>query len=202
LITLDVIRHFGASPAAPIDIEDDIIPFLRDGGIRDDLWFWPVELDDSKLRGKLVHWEPWDYNDDWAHDYDRPRRVGDIYVSKSLEVPWQRVIACKELLHVLDPPTNRVAEAAEVERLVKRIVLPLGSELAADYKTLTDTMGLYEALAVLFPWRVRENLMSAYLAEKLTAQQIAEYVEIPLQYVYLVMSDIWPQVHGILCPPT
>ena len=139
---IDVIRHFSGLNGAPIDIEDHIIPYLREGGVRDDLWYWPVEIDDSKLRGKLVHWEPWGYMDDWAIDFERPRRVGDIYVSKSLDVSFQRVIAAKELLHVLDPAENRVSATEEIERLVKRIVLPLGTESPIDHKTLTDTMGL------------------------------------------------------------
>lgn len=184
---------------APVDIEDDLIPFLRDGGLRDELYYWPVDVDDTSLRGKLVHWEPWDYMNDWAEDFERPRLCGDIYVSNRLDIPWQRVIATKELLHVLDPPENRVAATEEVERLVRRIVLPLGSELASDYKTLTDTMGLYDALAVLFPWRVREALMSRYLDGSLPDKVIAEYVEIPLQYVRLVMSETWPTVYEVLC---
>jgi hypothetical protein len=196
---LDVIRHFSGSPGAPVDIEDHILPFLQQGGLRDELYLREMDVDDSKLRGKLVHWEPWEYKDDWATDFDRPRLCADIFVAKNLDAPWRRVIVCKELLHVLDPPESRVSSTEEVERLVRRIVLPLGTEMI-DSKTLTDMLGLYEALAVLFPWRVREALMSRYLAGTLLPSHIATYVEIPLQYVHLVMSETWPKVHDAICP--
>lgn len=194
----DVIRHFSGFSGAPVDIEEHILPFLRDGGLKDELYVWEVDVDSSKLRGKLVHWEPWDYNNDWVHDYDRPRRVGDIYVSKELSVPFQRVVVCKELLHVLDPDENRVDATEEIERLVKRIVLPLGAEASLDHKTLTDVLGLYDALAVLFPWKVREALVSKYLDKTLSAQAIADYLELPVQYIHVVLSESWPEAYDLL----
>jgi hypothetical protein len=106
------------------------------------------------------------------------------------------------LLHVLDPPDDRVSATEDIERLVGKIVLPLGSEPSPldDPKTLADVMGLYEALAVLFPWRVREELISRYMARTLSLSQIAEYVDLPETLVAVVMSEHWPELHKVICP--
>lgn len=197
---VDVIKHFSDIGAGPIDVEDDVLPFLRANGVADVITIFEVDIESRYLKGKLAHWEPWEYQDDWALDFERPRCCADIYVAKELSHRWRRLIEAKELLHILDPIQNRVSTAAEVESLADKIRLPIEAETfaASGHKTITDALGLFEALAVLFPYKVRETLMEKFTSKALTVEAIADYMDLPEEYAYLVMSDLWETIYPIL----
>lgn len=193
----DLIRHFMAVESVPLDIEDDIVPVLRDNGVKDDFFVFEVEMDDASLRGKLVHWEPWEYPTGPGRD-DTVVCVADIYIAKSLPPEWKRLVACKELLHVLDSEECRVYKPDDIDNLIRRIGLPIEAQdpIADGTQVQSDRMAIYEAVAVLFPMAVRNLLMPAYKADKLTIDDIASLIDIPPRYVWVVMHEVWDRAHA------
>jgi hypothetical protein len=182
----DVINHFSAHESVPIDV-DDVVQVLRENGVKDDIYFWGVDINDEHLRGTIQHWE-------WPESENGPlHRVADIYYCKHLPSDWKRLVCCKELLHVLDPPSAHASTPEQVEELVKKIVLaPEHQDPLHDGDQVnSDRRAIYQAVAVLFPWATRQLLSKPLLEGKLTPEDIAKMVDLPARYVRLVMSDVW-----------
>lgn len=91
-----------------------------------------------------------------------------------MENEWQRLVCCKEMLHILDPVGTRKPD--DVEALVGKIILPAdlqdpftdGSHALADRVTIIDLV------------------------------MIARAMEIPVRSAAIVMSDLWPEIHGLM----
>jgi hypothetical protein len=191
----ELIRMFSASESVPIDIESEVLAAIRAAGVVDEIYLWSVDIDDSRLRGFVAHWEVWDYE-----KYEITRQVVDIYVSNHLEPDWIRLVTCKELLHVLDPEYCRVATEEDVQKLVSKIALPaeLQDPIKDGLGANTDRIAIYEALAVLFPMAVRDLLLESYKAGKISRAEIAKLVDLPVRYIGMVMTDEWATIHEIL----
>jgi DNA-binding transcriptional ArsR family regulator len=56
----------------------------------------------------------------------------------------------------------------------------------------SDRLAILFALPVLFPMETRELLMSRLREKKMSLQDIADLVALPLPYVAFVVSDQWP----------
>ena len=63
---------------------------------------------------------------------------------------------------------------------------------------VTDRVALYEAAAILFPWRARQLLMRPFTEGKMTLSDIARLVDIPYKYVAFIMHESWESVHVLL----
>lgn len=196
--TPEVIAHFAVRELVPIEVEE-VANELATRGVKDEIYVWEVKVDSRHLRGKLVHWEPWDYPEG-PGDAAAQVCIADIYVSEELDVNWRRLVVCKELLHVIDPEICRVADNADVKRLIERIILPsdLQDPMEDGHKVWTDRFATYEALAVLFPWATRDLLLPKFKEGKLSIADIAQLVGLPNRYVTMVMSEIWAEAYPFL----
>jgi hypothetical protein len=58
-----------------------------------------------------------------------------------------------------------------------------------------DRRALWSALALLFPWQVREVFLPGYKLKFFTAEYIAQRIVLPVNYVRLVMSDKWLDIY-------
>jgi hypothetical protein len=81
----------------PIDVEVHVKPELVALGVKDEIWFFAdAELDPEIIRGPIEHWE-------WSSPDGEVHRAADITYSARMENEWQRLVCCKEMLHILDP---------------------------------------------------------------------------------------------------
>jgi hypothetical protein len=192
----DLIKEFDGRKSVPVDV-NDVKDALVARGIRDEIYFWEADIDPTILRGQLVHWDPekdWEYPTDPMQDVKK--RVADIYYAKGLPLAWQRLVSCKELLHILDPTGARTATQEAVTRLTEKIVLPPDLQDATDgYAASTDRVALLQATAILFPWAARELIVAN---GGLSRAEIAKLVDLPERYVALVMDEQWPAIRDIL----
>ncbi|SCB33881.1 hypothetical protein GA0061101_10810 [Rhizobium lusitanum] len=105
---------------------------------------------------------------------------------------WQRLVCCKELIHVLDSPAVRTNKKSEVIQLGDKLTDKTRHfKGTADLQWFFDDLAIYQALAMLFPFSLREEIMGAYVAGKVTDEMLAEAAQIPVEYVRTVMSDGW-----------
>jgi hypothetical protein len=189
-----LIQKFATRESLPIDV-NDVVAELRERGIKDEIYFFPADLNSEVLRGKIVQWE-------WPKDETQQEMVAvaDIYYDQSLDDPWQRLVTCKEMLHILDPDSCLTATEDEVDLLTDRIVLPpeLQDPIADGDATITDRIAIFQAVAVLFPLACRELFMPAFEAGKITSADIARFADIPQRYATLVMSAGWVDIHKVL----
>lgn len=189
----ELINQFAGEVRLPIDV-NDILRVLRESGCDDDIEFIAVDLDTEVLQGaiKVCHVRRTMYGD--------PERLVNIYFHRGHSLAWQRFIACKELVHVLDPDGSRVATPEDARRLAEKIGLPpeMQDPLNDGFATNTDRLAEWRATALLFPMACRELLMPAYRDGRLKLADIARLVDIPSRYAGFVMSDGWPAIYDIL----
>lgn len=185
----DLIAHFAAREVVPVDVQDDVVPVLKEiGGF--ELYFWPNEkINTDIFKGSITHWE-------YPIGKD-VQTVYDISYSTNMSTDWQRLVCCKELVHILDPVDHRVMTDESFSRLIEKIVLPPGMGDASDgAKVLSDRVAIYYALAILFPWATRQLFKEA--KDKISIDKIAEIVDLPVVYVQLVMHEVWEETHHYL----
>lgn len=186
-----LIRQFSEKRELPIDIETHVIAALRSMGVSDEIYpFWDIHLSVGTLQG-------------YCHREEIPRGDSSFfmttigYAKNGHEM--ERLVSCKELLHILDPKKCRVDTAEKVYSFIAKIALR--GDLVdpfSDDDDQADRVAVLEALAILFPLAARNELLPFYKAGELTLAQISEYAELPQSYVKIVLSDRWPKIHEIL----
>ena len=188
----DLIRGFSTREVVPIDVQDDVVPYLRNLGVKEELYFFEADLIDDVLKGNIEHWE---YPVGLSQ-----QGVVEISYARSLDPEWKRLVCCKELIHLLDPVDARVMTEDEFDKLVSKIGLPaeLQDPLGDGAPVWNDRLAVLQAVAVLFPWNTRQLFKAPYEGGRISITEIANYVDIPRRYAALVMSDDWEPVHHYL----
>jgi hypothetical protein len=190
-----LIRACSVWDFVPVDVEKHVMPEFLKLGVKDQVYFWSdPKLNPAIMRGEIEHWEyPLREND------PKPQRVADITYASQMAEDWQRLVCCKELLHLLDPIETRVSKPEEIEKLVEKIILPsdLQDPFTDGIHAVTDRVAITYAAAVLFPLTARAILLP-HIGKKFSLPKIAEMAEIPTRYAYLVMSEMWPEIHAIM----
>lgn len=185
----DLISHFSTWEKVPIDVQDHVIPVLS-ANTQFDLFFWPMPddaMDIGIFRGFITQWEKIPFGETY-------RTHVSISYAASQTTAWQRLICCKELVHILDPIETKVRTDLAFNKLIEKIVLPPEMQDAADgVAAIGDRWAIWQALAILFPWATRELLLQPYVAKTISIERIAELVDLPLEYVQVVMNDVWAE---------
>jgi hypothetical protein len=185
----DLIEFFSTFTVVPIDpdeVRDQIVGY----GVKDEINFIGVNLEERILRGALLHYtRP-------TGVYADPTVCADIYYDNNQNRRWRRVICCKELLHLLDHAGTRTATQKDCEKLIEDFVAIVKAKppqySAEQFHAWSDTLMLYYAIAVLFPIEVRSELFEPFSAGAVSLSQIAEKVDLPEDLVVLVMNPAWP----------
>jgi len=188
-----LIRDFSARTSVPVEI-DDVIAAIRAKGVIDEIYpFWDVNLDPRILKGYIKHDEL------IVDETGKTKRVAEITYAK-MGHETERLVCCKEILHIIDPDAYRVSSPSQIEELVERIVLPpdLVDESEDGLPVLSDRLALWEATAVLFPLATRNLVLPAFTNGRMSLAEIADLVEIPVRYAAMVMSGVWEQIHTLL----
>lgn len=192
----ELIGAFAGKLTLPVDV-NDVLRCLRENGHDDDIEFIGVDLDPEILLGKIKVFHVRDGL------YGEPRRFANIYYHRGHELDWQRLICCKELIHLLDPDAAHTKTQAEIDELAARIGLPpyMQNPTEDGFAANIDRLAEFRALALLFPMSARNVLLEANRADKITIAQIARLADIPSKYVGFAMSDVWEKVHALLVDP-
>jgi len=194
----DLITAFADRDILPIKVAD-VARLIMEAGVEEEICFIEVDIDTSILRGFIVQTtEP-----RGLYDPDGNGRISKIYYGHSQDFEWQRLVCCKEMLHVLDESWQRAVTPEEVSGLVKKMALPPRFLIPNDgtddsKKAIFDRVGALQAVAVLFPMAIRELLLPKHQEGVLADDEIVHIVGLPQVYVRLVMSEFWPAVHAAL----
>lgn len=189
----ELIREFDTREDVPIEV-DDVVDFLKANNIKDEINFVGVDINTEVLRGSIHHFVvP-------GLGYGEPTHCADIFYSQGQSGDWQRLVCCKELLHLLDPDAQKVKSKADFLKQIEKIILPAEFQdpVADGAKVWSDRLATYFAVAVLFPWAARELLIEQVKDGKLTIEDVARLVDIPERYVALVFSEDWVTLHKLM----
>lgn len=188
-----LIAEFEGRTELPVDV-NDVLACLKNDGHDDSIEFIGVDLDPAVLQGKIkiFYTRPVVYGD--------PVRNANIYYHRGHDLDWQRFICCKELLHLLDPPSAHTRGQDEIEELSARIGLPreMQNPLADGIQANVDRLAEFRAAAILLPLAARNLLQEPLATGKITLSEIATLADVPRKYAGFAMSPVWDEIHELL----
>lgn len=183
-------RHFEARKELPIEIfevRDAIIQL----NIQDNIILSAEDMDPANCRGAFYQ-----YTQQKAV-YGEPEFISLIVYSQHLTIPWQRMVCCKEMVHILDKQEGKTNKREEVIALADKLLGPLSSEDygMADFMATTDKLALYQGLAILFPLAARSHAISKLKTGK-TIPEIADWASVPEPLIAFALEPSWPELRG------
>lgn len=175
-----LLENLSAYSRFPIPV-DDVLEWLKQHGICDEIAVYPVDIDSRYARGRACQF--------YRHDkpYGRPIRCMEILVSTNMSLSWQRLVACKEALHIFDKPAERAQTKDAIDRLVSEVVVD-GYNKDDSLQAFSDKLVELKALAALAPIHIVRELRPRYDSEDLSAKEIGDYFGVPTEKVPGVMS--------------
>jgi hypothetical protein len=186
-------QEFAGKTALEIDIKD-VADFLVKCGCQDSIIFVPEQMDPGEIRGLYVQYT--------THPgvYTAPELVTLVIYPGNAPVDMQRVVCCKELIHVCDGNAAKTNSPEEVDALVEKLLGPLSTEDygLADLMASVDKIAFYQALAILFPEAARAVALQRIADKAATPEDIAAWAGLPLSMVNLVLSDQWGEVLEVI----
>lgn len=183
-----IIRHFEGLGRLPIELSE-VVQQVQSYVLDDKIEVHAVDMPTHNLRGFHLRREEAPHSDSAM----MPRFISVAAYSINQPVEWQRLVCCKELIHCLDRDPIKTRKRDDVVRLGKQLCEEDGSTPYAsmDLQAFFDGLAKYQALAILFPFGLREELLDAYDAGKVSLEQIAGWVQLPVEYVRVVMTKQW-----------
>lgn len=190
----DLIKAFSDQETLPVDV-NEVLKCLQKNGHDDDIEFIGADLDPTILQGaiKVFHVRDGLYAAE-------ARRFVNVYYHRGHSVDWQRMICCKEIIHMLDPPYAFTKDPAEIDRLAEKIGLPpeMQDPAADGLAANIDRLAEFRAAALLLPMAARNLLMEPYKDGRLKLADIARMADIPNRYAGFMMSDVWDKIYDML----
>lgn len=189
-----LLEHFDSYTRLHIDV-NDVRDQLVDLGVADEITFHFVKMDALKIRGIVYQYERRD------GVYREKKSCAAITIADEMgddgeDEYWQRLVAVKEMLHLLDSEDLRAESKEAVESLIRNFSIP--PELRKEgnggvtRSYLNDRVRIFIALAVLVPESCRELLRTHYKVT-LSDREIATIAKIPTRYVAVVMDEAFEE---------
>lgn len=180
---------FATRREVPIEIPEVCDEIVR-LGIRDKIIICREPMNPAQCKGLYYRWE------EHKAVYGDPEQVSLIVYTSEVDVSWQRVICCKELIHILDSPAELVRTDDEVDALLEKLVGPLSNDNFgfADFVASKDRLALYQSLPILFPAAARVDALNLIAQNRATVHSLASQLSLPEGFVRLVLSPDWPKI--------
>jgi hypothetical protein len=188
-----VVEAFAGSIDLPIEIpevRDEVIRL----GFQDRIIFSGQDADPGKCRG--VFYQFTTRNGVYA---DPVMQTLIVYNSR-LTVPWQRMVCCKEMVHLMDRRVEQTRTSDEVQGLLDKLLGPFSTEDygIADLMAAHDRLALYQALPILFPDASRADALAELAAHRKSKAEIVEWAALPPVLVEMVLDESWPALKNDL----
>jgi hypothetical protein len=182
-----VVEAFGGTTDLPIEIPDvrDEVTRL---GFQDQIIFSGQDADPGKCRGVFYQFTTRD------RPYSDPVLQTLIVYNSRLSVPWQRMVCCKEMVHLMDRRVEQTRTSDEVQGLLDKLLGPFSTEDygIADLMAAHDRLALYQALPILFPDAARADALAELAANRKSKTEIYEWTALPPVLVEMVLDESWP----------
>ncbi|AOO81428.1 hypothetical protein BHK69_14050 [Bosea vaviloviae] len=160
-------------------------------GIQDRIVFClDNEMDPQILRGVYYQYR---YRPKLYGDYEN---VSLIVYCGGLSTAWQRIICCKEMVHICDSEVEKTNTSEEIDGLIDRLLGPMSGEDfdVFDIMATKDKLALYQCLPLLLPEHARETGIAEIKSGAKTLDVVAAEACIPVNFAKLILSDEWPSI--------
>ena len=155
---------------------------IIEAGFEDEIYFHFVDINENRVRGFLQRVGT------SSGVYAGSTFRSDIYIAKSLGEAWRRVVAVKELLHIIDTEEFTASSHNAVDSLLKNMAVPLEvREYGASY--FNDRIRLISAIAILVPFKCRKRLRECIAEGILTIAEVQLLTKIPSRFVPYILRE-------------
>jgi len=185
-----ILAHFSAQTQIPVEIEA-VANQVKAHGTLDTIVFLGVDVNEKRMKGAFFEYSR------SPGVYAQPEFFAEIYYVSTMSLEWQRLVCCKELLHLLDKEPAKSGDEGQISDLISSLCSGDRLHTEDDIQTFADRLMVYYAMAILLPYAVRERLLPDFRSGKISAETIAVWAKIPSVVVSIVMSDKWPAVHSL-----
>lgn len=177
----------------PIEL-DDITEILVELGYTDEVRFYPVKADPFRIRGAFYqyHYRPGVYAD--------PVKVTLIPYNANDPLDLQRVVCCKELMHLFDTDLEKTDKQEEVPDFIEKVLGPLSTDDygVADFMAAKDKIAIYQCLPLLLPYAALCQAREAVTSGQKTIEEVAAWAYIPKDLVSFMLDKEWDTLNGVL----
>lgn len=183
-----LVAHFQDRKVFPIQI-DEIVTWLTQHGFQDEIRFYPVDMDAKILRGVMSRYT--------RHEgvYTLPVLVTEIEYPKRANICWERMICCKELMHLFDSKSEETRTQKEIIELTSALTSPVEVNFGEDF--FAEHMAIFKALLLLAPIKIVEQMREHYSNGTKKPYDIALFFRIPEHYVSILFSPAYKTVADI-----
>lgn len=187
-----LIQFFSMFTKLPVYVED-VRDQIIEMGIQDEIVFVPMHVSPRHLMGMTVRYA-------CRPLYGERKNCTIIFYNVNVERSWQRLIICKELMHLFDSESVSTKSRSDFYALVEALFDPElpTDQLQINIQSFTDEVALLMALAVLFPHESREEIIRAHDSGRMTVGDIADEFDIPAVHVPMLLSKSWDAVWNLL----
>jgi hypothetical protein len=187
-LLIRLVRAFERRLQLPIEItevRDEIVRL----GIQDEIAFSGEDIDTDQLFGAMYRYTRKEGL------YSPPTLCTLIVYARRLPLEWQRVVCCKESIHIFDEGPEETNSSKGVCSLLDKLAGRVSADDfgIADIMAMKDRLALYQCLPVLFPMAARAKAREAMEAGA-SFQDIVNWTCLPPDLVEIVMSDNWPDL--------
>ncbi|MDE0275572.1 MAG: hypothetical protein OYH76_06725 [Defluviicoccus sp.] len=173
----------------PVEVSDVADAIIRIGN-QDRVEFYGVDRDPAVFLGTFARYRR------RPKVYGEPEFVSQVIYNRNLSIAWQRVVACKELVHIFDPEGEWTNTPDQVSGLMRNLLDSPedGGDAALLGMAAADQLALFPAAGLLFPEAARTHALEAMAAGSATIDDVVRWARMPAGIVQTVLSENWPAV--------
>lgn len=189
----ELIENFADRVELPIDVQE-IADAIRELGFQDEIRFYDVEADSSTIRGLF---DQFTYR---PGVYAEPVLVTLIPYNSNDPVEWQRVVCCKEMMHIFDSDLEKTDTPEEIPDFLDKLLGPLSTDDfgLADFMAAKDKVAMYQCLPLLMPKAALEVARGAVDSGEKSPAEVAEWAKLPERLVRFMLLKEWDTINGAL----
>lgn len=189
----ELIKQFEGRTQLPIEVEE-IAQAIIDRGFQDEIHFVDVDADPASIHGAFARFT---YH---KQMYGEPVLVTHIPYNARDPLELQRVVCCKEMMHIFDSDLERTDKEGEIPEFLDKLLGPLTTDDLglADYMAAKDKVAVYMCFPLLLPKAALQVARQAVKDGLKTHEEIADWAKVPLNVVKLMLEDDWETVNGAL----
>lgn len=180
-----VLDAFSDRCSGPIEITE-IASAVERTGITNYIQFVPVDMNPNVLYGIYHEFE----SHEIPMPYSDQRVISRILYSQHLSSEWQRLVCCKELVHIFDNEAIRTRTPTQVVGLIKNLVDREPGDVGTQAKLMAihDELAVFQAIGLLCP----KQAVKHFIEDNGPNEALfAEEFDIPTDFGWIVsVSDL------------
>ncbi len=184
-----LIQSFANRKEVPVEV-DEVRNAVIALGVQDKIVFHAAAADPAKISGAFYQFTR------RSVVYGEPELCTLITFNSNLPVSMQRVVCCKEIIHIFDRDEERTNTLEHMTELASKLLGPMSTEDfgLSDLMATKDKIALYQSLPLLFPAAARNAAITAIASGRHSAETVAAQACLPLQLVKLMLTAEWPGI--------